>query len=95
MNSIPFFIDAFINDHFYLFALFDFGCLPNAAFKEAIIISRNLSHIPIKQRILKLAKVDKNYFMMKDITYAAVDIIGRRKRLWGYVLPGLHYSLTL
>lgn len=95
MDSLPFLIDTFINNNFYLRALFDSGCLPYAAFNGSIVLHRNLPRIPVKQRLLKLAKDDKNYFMIKFITFATLDINGRKERLWGYVIPSLHYDLML
>lgn len=95
MDSGPFLIDAFINNQFYLCALFDSGCLPYAAFNEKTVIDQNLPRIPINHRLLKLAKDDKVCFKIKYITYATLDINGRKERLWGYVIPGLHYGLIL
>ena len=95
MDSLPFLIIEFINNHFYLCALFDSGCLPYAVFSEKIVLNRNLPRIPVKQRILKLAKDEKNCFIIEFITYATLDINGRKERLWGYVIPGLHYDLIL
>ncbi|KAI0996378.1 hypothetical protein K3495_g11801 [Podosphaera aphanis] len=80
MDSKPFLIDTFINNNFYLSALFDSGCLPYAAFKP---------------RQLKLAKDDDKSYKIYQITFVTLDISDRKERLWGYVIHGLHYDLIL
>lgn len=49
----------------------------------------------MKQRILKLAKDNKDCFKINYITYATLDINGYKERLWGYIIPGLTYDLIL
>ncbi|KAI1003065.1 hypothetical protein K3495_g5141, partial [Podosphaera aphanis] len=95
MDSKPFLIDAFINDHFYLSALFDSGCLPYAAFSEETVKKRNLPRILVEPRELKLAKDDDKSYKINYITFVTLDISGRKERLWGYVIHGLHYDLIL
>lgn len=95
MDSGPFLIDAFINNHFYLCALFDSGCLPYAAFNENTVINRNLPRIPINHRLLKLAKDDKCSFKIKYITYATLDINGRKNAFGAMLYPAYTTVLFL
>ncbi|KAI0992396.1 hypothetical protein K3495_g15789 [Podosphaera aphanis] len=95
MDSKPFLVESFINDYFFLPALFDSGCLPYAAFSENIVQKHKLPRIPVEHRNLQLAKNDQNPHKISQITYATLDINGRRERLWDYIIEGLHYDLIL
>lgn len=77
MDSKPFLVESFINDYFFLPALFDSGCLPYAAFSENIVKKHKLPRIPVEHRNLQLAKNDQNYHKISQITYATLDINGR------------------
>ncbi|KAI1006047.1 hypothetical protein K3495_g2170 [Podosphaera aphanis] len=93
MDNRPFLIEAFINDLFFVPALFDSGCLPYAAFSEDIAKKYKLPRIPIEKRELKLAKEDVNPYKISHVTYVTLDIQGRRERLWGYLIRDLQYDL--
>ena len=95
MDSSPFFIDTFINNIYPVYALFDTGYLPFAAFSEDLVRAKNLPCIPILARDLKLAKNDPHIYKIKDITYCTLDINQRRERIWGYIIRHLHYELIL
>lgn len=76
-------------------ALYDTGCLPFSAFGETYAALNHLPRIPIQERQLKLAKGDEHTHRIQYMTYATIDIDGRRERIFGYVIPGLHYDLIL
>lgn len=54
---------------------------------------RKLPRIPIKARELFLAENDKKKGVIKEITYADIDIDGRREKIWGYVIKDLAWDI--
>ena len=82
MESKPFLVETFINDQFFLLALFDSGCLQYAAFSKNIVMKHKLPRISVEQRNLQLAKNDKPYHKINQITHVTLDIHGWCERLW-------------
>lgn len=95
MDSPPFLFDVFINHHSEIQAFFDTGCLPYAAFSENLVRTHNLPRIPIPPRPLQLAKDGTPDYNLNSLTYATVDVNGRVERVYGYIIPHLHYDLIL
>ncbi|CCE31587.1 uncharacterized protein CPUR_05440 [Claviceps purpurea 20.1] len=76
-------------------ALFDTGCLPYTAVSDSLVKRHQLPRIPIESRELKLAKDDNHSHPIDSVTYLNLDINGRRERVFGYVIKGLHHDLIL
>lgn len=85
MDTTPFMIDVLVNSSFYIEAFMDSGCLCFSAFSTQLVHNRNLPRIEIEARFLKLAESDSEDQRRKitHITYADVDVDGRRERVWG------------
>jgi hypothetical protein len=66
-----------------------------AAFNEFIIRALKLSRIFIPYKFLKFAKEDIKEKKISFITYANVDIDKYKKRIFGYIIKKLAFSLIL
>jgi hypothetical protein len=95
MNSSFFYINTSINLAKFTKAFINNSCLCYAAFNEFIIRALKLPRIFISYRFLKLAEKNMEKRKISFITYANVNIDGYKKRIFGYVIKKLTFSLIL
>jgi hypothetical protein len=95
MDSFSFYINTLINLAKFIKVFIDNGCLCYAAFNEFMVRALKLSRIFIFHRFLKLAEENMEEKKISFITYANVDIDGYKKRIFGYVIKKLAFSLIL
>jgi hypothetical protein len=95
MDSFSFYINTLINLAKFIKAFINNNCLCYAVFNEFMIRALKLSRIFILYRFLKLAKENMEERKISFITYADVDIDGHKKRIFGYVIKKLAFSLIL
>ncbi|KAI0999337.1 hypothetical protein K3495_g8857 [Podosphaera aphanis] len=91
----PFTIEVLLNKCFYTDAFMDSGCLCYSAFNLSFVKRHNLPQLPIESRELKLAKNDTQRRAINNITCVDMDIDGKYKRIWGYVIEDLAYDMIL
>lgn len=95
MDGKPFLIDTLVNGITFVDAFVDSGCLCFSAFQQDLVNSAKLPRIELEDpRIIKLAK-DAPTESIDTITYADIDIDGRKERVFGYVIPGLAHPIIL
>jgi hypothetical protein len=95
MNSFSFYINTLINLAKFIKAFINNGCLCYTTFNEFMVRALKLPRIFIFYIFLKLAKEDIKERKIFFITYANVDIDGYKKRIFGYVIKKLAFSLIL
>jgi hypothetical protein len=95
MDSFPFYINILINLAKFIKAFINNSCLCYTAFNEFMIRVLKLSRIFIFYKSLKLAKKDMKERKISFITYANVNIDEYKKRIFGYVIKKLAFSLIL
>ena len=75
MNTIPFLVNALVNDKLMIQALIDNGCLCSGIISSAIANRLNLPRIPIPPRKLEIAEnspTDKP--VVDSITHISLDL---------------------